>query len=63
MPTQLHRDIRFHREEIALIKRTIAKVETGRGPAKQGILDGLHDNLRVHEEMLAELEKKLAEGT
>lgn len=63
MPTQLHKDIRFHQKEIEYVKRVIAKVECGAGTEKQAVLNNLRETLRVHEEALAILEKRLAQGT
>lgn len=63
MPAELHRYIRFHQNEIDVVKRTIAKVEAGAGTQKDAVLEGLHATLRVHEQQLADLEQKLARRT
>jgi hypothetical protein len=63
MPTQLHKDIRFHQKEIEYLNRAIAKVESGAGTTQHAVLNGLRETLRAHAEALAELEKRLASGT
>lgn len=61
MPTQLHQDIRFHRGEIGLVSRTIAKVQAGSGTRKADVLRGLNETLKAHTEVLTQLEKLLHE--
>lgn len=61
MPTPLHKEIRWLREEIDLCKRMIKEVEgdPGGGPDKVKLLERLRETMQVHVETLAGLEGKL----
>lgn len=68
MPTPLHKEIRWHREEIALCLKTIAEVEAdpSAGADKAQLLKRLNENLAAHRELLATaeaMEKQLGKSS
>lgn len=64
MPTPLHKEVLWLQQEIALCRQFIAETEAYKpGPEKDSLLNKLHDTLSVHESSLADLEKKIAQGT
>ena len=65
VPTPLHKELNWHIEEIALCKTVMAEVEAKYAPSpeKDEALARIRASLKAHQEVLAELEKKLAQGT
>lgn len=61
MTKQLQNHFDFHHARIALIDRTIAKVESGAGTMKQQVLAKLHETKQVHEGRIAQLERPVRE--
>jgi hypothetical protein len=62
VPTPLHKEATWLKQEIALCKQFISETEAyPPGAEKDSLLKKLHETLSVHEHSLAELEKKIAE--
>lgn len=62
VPTALHKEIRWFKQEIEVCEQVIAEVESDAnfGPSKRSTLANLRATLAVHREKLAELETRMA---
>ncbi len=65
MPTPLHKELNWHKEEVALCHKVLAEIEAKYAPSpeKNEALARVRATLKIHEDILVELEKKLAQGT